>query len=289
MEATDKQIGGTDKQMGGTAVYCEVNGVRYHLQESGTGEALLLLHGFTGSSESWRRFLPAWSQRYRTIAVDLLGHGKTEAPTDPARYRMEQAAADLTALLDALEIDSAHVLGYSMGGRLALSLAMSAPQRVRSLILESSSPGLRTQEERAARIRQDEALAQRIEREGLAPFVAYWENLPLFASVRRLPEDVQLALRRQRLANSPAGLAASLRGMGTGAQPSWWEYLHQLPMPVLLIAGEEDEKFVYIARKMHALIPHSRFELAEHAGHIVHVEVPDIFDTMVIKFLTSLQ
>jgi len=266
----------------------QVNGVHYHVETAGEGAALLLLHGFTGSASTWRPFLPSWSRRFRVIAVDVLGHGQSDAPLNPTRYSTECAVSDLAQLLDQLEVRQAHLLGYSMGGRLALSFAMVQPERVRSLILESSSPGLGTAEERAERVRSDEALAARIEREGIERFVDYWENIPLFHSMRRLPEDVRLAIRRQRLANSPRGLAGSLRGMGTGAQPSWWDRLLRLTMPVQLIVGELDGKFCAIGRRMSKLIPDCRLVEVENAGHAVHVERADFFDTIVMDFLTSI-
>jgi 2-succinyl-6-hydroxy-2,4-cyclohexadiene-1-carboxylate synthase len=263
----------------------EVNGVTYHAETAGRGEPLILLHGFTGSAASWEPFIPDWSRRYRIVAVDIIGHGSSDAPPDVSRYSMEHAVDDLAALMDALDMDAAAVLGYSMGGRLALSLAALKPEKVRALILESSSPGLSAAEERLERARQDEALAGRIEREGLEWFVAYWENLPLFQSVKRLPQEIQERIRRQRLNNRALGLANSLRGMGAGAQPSWWEHLPLLPMPVQLIAGEWDGKYMAIARRMQEMIPRCRFTPVAQAGHMVHVEQAQIFDKIVMEFL----
>lgn len=265
-----------------------VNGMAYHVEEAGDGPPLLLLHGFTGSAATWRPFLPAFARRWRTIAVDLPGHGKTDAPATPGRYRAEAVAEDLCGLMDRLGIARAAVLGYSMGGRLALSLAMLAPRRVRALLLESASPGLETAAERKARARQDEALAARIERDGIEAFVAHWENLPLFASVRRLPEDVQERLRQGRLANRPEGLAASLRGMGTGVQPAWWDRLPDLNVPVQLIVGELDGKFRAIAERMLALLPDGRLAVVPGAGHVTHVEKPDLFATIVMDFMEAI-
>lgn len=162
----------------------ELNGVRYHVEQYGEGEPLLLLHGFTGSADTWRPLHPFW-RRFRLIAADLLGHGRTEAPKDARRYRIERAADDLAALLDKLGVEKANVVGYSMGGRLALTFAMLHPHRVRRLVLESSSPGLQTDAERRARREADEALAQRIEQEGVRAFVDHWERLPLFSRNRR--------------------------------------------------------------------------------------------------------
>lgn len=265
----------------------QVNGISLNVEITGQGEPLLLLHGFTGSKESWAPFIPTWSRDYRVIALDIIGHGGSAAPADASRYAMEQAVNDLTKLLDLVDVSKTHVLGYSMGGRLALSLAVLAPHKVRSLILESSSPGLSEASAREERRRSDERLAQRIEQEGLEWFVSYWDHIPLFQSLRKLPQEVRRQMREQRLRNRPQGLAGSLRGMGTGAQPSWWENLRTLQMPVQLIVGEEDEKFVNIAKRMHSMLPQSRLYVAEQAGHIVHVEQAVFFDTIVREFLSE--
>lgn len=266
----------------------QVNGLSYHVEMCGDGPPLLVLHGFTGSSATWHPFLPAWSRHCRVIAVDLPGHGRTDAPRESARYGTEAVVDDLCRLLDELSVDKVAVLGYSMGGRLALSLSMLRPERVCALILESSSPGLAGEAERAARVKHDEALATRIEREGIAPFVAFWEDLPLFAPVKRLPDDIQARLRAGRLANRPHGLAGSLRGMGTGVQPSWWARLAELDVPVQLIAGELDGKFCDIAVRMQAALPDSRLVVVPDAGHLVHVEKPELFATIVVDFLKSI-
>lgn len=274
--------------MGLRAFVMPLNGLSYHVELCGDGPPLLMLHGFTGSAACWHPFLPEFGRRCRVIAVDLPGHGRTDAPRDAARYRTEAVVDDLCRLLDELSVDKAAVLGYSMGGRLALSLAMLRPERVAALMLESSSPGLTDAAERAARVRQDEALAARIEREGIEAFVDHWENLPLFAPVKRLPDHVQARLRAGRLANRPHGLAGSLRGMGTGVQPSWWPHLAELDAPVQLIAGELDGKFCGIAEKMQAALPDSRLAVVPDAGHLVHVEKPELFATIVVDFLKSI-
>jgi 2-succinyl-6-hydroxy-2,4-cyclohexadiene-1-carboxylate synthase len=251
-----------------------IDGVDYYYEESGTGPALVLLHGFTGSVQNWAAHRAALDRHFRTIAVDLPGHGQTAAPVDPDRYRIEQSARDLALLLAQVAPEAVNLLGYSMGGRLALFFATVCPEQVARLILESASPGLAEEEARRQRIAQDEALAQRIESGGIEAFVDYWERIPLFASQQRLPENVRARLRGQRLQNRPVGLANSLRGMGTGAQPSLWTELAQLQMPVHLIAGELDEKFVEVNRRMADLIPEVTLDLVEDVGHTVHLEAP---------------
>ena len=156
----------------------EVNGVCYRVEAHGSGKPLLLLHGFTGSSENWRPLIPAWAEHWRVIVVDLLGHGRTDAPADANRYAIERAAADLEAILISLDAVPAHILGYSMGGRLALYLAITRPHLLLSLILESASPGLETGTEREQRQSSDRQLAGWIEANGVNAFVDRWEQLP---------------------------------------------------------------------------------------------------------------
>ena len=265
-----------------------INDLNYHVEERGTGAPVIMLHGFTGSTETWRPLINKLEQAFRVITIDLPGHGQTDAPPETTRYRMELVADDLADLLDRLKATPAHWLGYSMGGRLALYLACRLPQLVRSLILESASPGIIDQCERKARIEQDTSLAQRIEREGIARFVDHWQSIPLFDTQKRLPEEVRSALRSQRLKNSAAGLANSLRGMGTGVQPELWSELEFLKMPVLLITGEDDRKFTSINRRMAAAISGSRLETVPNTGHTVHLESADLYGDLVLNFLSIL-
>lgn len=260
--------------------------VRYHVEVSGTGPSLLLLHGFTGSAATWQPYQAAFGDM-RTIAPESLGHGRSDAPSDPARYRMERCIEDLTAILDSFGERRINVLGYSMGGRIALALALSHPERVAALILESASPGLASDAERRTRQAADEALADFIEREGMDRFVARWESQPLFASQQRLAEAVRARLRTQRLAGNPLGLAGSLRGLGTGAQPSFWDQLSTLAPPTMVICGALDEKFVAIGAKMAAANPRIRLESVPDAGHAVHLEQPAAFARLVLEFIAA--
>ena len=264
-----------------------VDGVTLNVETHGSGPPLVLLHGFTGSAETWREPARCWGDAFTTIAVDLIGHGRSDAPADPARYRMERCVADLVALFDQLGLDRPAVLGYSLGGRVALHLALAAPERVERLILESASPGLADPKERAARIRADESLADAIERDGLEAFVARWEKLPLFASQERLPRETREGLRRQRLRNTPRGLANSLRGMGAGAMEPVFPRLGELRMPVLLVVGELDAKYCVLGRSMAAVIPNAQLAIVQDAGHTVHLEQPRMFEDLVRRLLAG--
>ena len=266
-----------------------VDGVGYNVERAGAGPALVLLHGFTGSAASWAPFVPAFARELDTVAIDLPGHGATDAPGDPARYSLERTVEDLVAILDRLGIERAAWLGYSMGGRGALGSAVMAPSRVAALVLEGASPGIADPGERAARARDDEALAEFVEHEGVAAFVERWEALPLFASQRRLPQEIRAAQRRQRLANDPRGLANSLRGMGQGAQPPLHDRLGEVGVPVLLLAGAEDAKFRRLAQEMAVAMPMAQVAVIPDAGHAAHLEQPAAFERAVLRFLQSLE
>ncbi|TKD69166.1 2-succinyl-6-hydroxy-2,4-cyclohexadiene-1-carboxylate synthase [Pseudalkalibacillus hwajinpoensis] len=262
-----------------------VEDLSFHVEKKGEGETILLLHGFTGSSSNWAGFIDKWSSSFQVIAVDLIGHGKSSKPDDSSFYTMETMSRYLKVLLDHLNVDKIHLLGYSMGGRIALAFAIQYPSMIKSLILESSSPGLLTLEERGERVRKDHALANRIKERGISEFVQFWETIPLFAAQKNLPESVQIEIREQRLQNSEIGLANSLIGMGTGAQPPYWDELEHLEFPVLLMTGELDQKFVSIAKRMKKSLPQADFVQINNIGHTIHVEEPQIFDKMVVAFL----
>ncbi len=250
-----------------------------------TDATIVLLHGFTGSGANWAEHTARFQAAgLRVLAPDLPGHG-ANLPTAPDDYTIKSAAAQIAGLLEREETGPVHLLGYSMGGRLALYFALHYPGKVRSLILESASPGLATPEERAARKASDDALADRIEREGIPAFVAFWESISLWKSQEKLPAEARLWLHENRLRNDPRGLAESLRRMGTGVQPSLWERLGELAMPVLLMAGAEDEKFVTINRQMAVAIPHARLRIVHGAGHTIHLEQPEHFRQEVSGFI----
>ena len=263
------------------------DGLRLHAARSGEGPPLLLLHGFTGSGDTWAPLSAALGGRYATIAVDLAGHGRSSAPDDPARYALDRAADDLARVLDAIDVQRAATLGYSMGGRTALHFALRHPERVEALVLESSSPGIARDAERAERLRADAELAAFLEREGIAAFVERWEALPLWSSQAALPDSVRAALRAERLRNNPRGLANSLRGAGAAAAPSVLDRLAAITAPTLLIAGELDEKYVALGREMQEALPRARLLVVPHAGHAVHLEQPDPFAQAIEEFLAT--
>jgi 2-succinyl-6-hydroxy-2,4-cyclohexadiene-1-carboxylate synthase len=186
-----------------------LNGLDYYVEVTGSGPPLVLLHGFTGSAASWARHIDVYASEFTCITVDLPGHGETIAPADPARYAMERVVEDLALLCARLGFARAAWLGYSMGGRLALGVGVLAPAVVSALVLEGAAPGLSDAAERAARVASDGALAARLEREGIVPFIDFWERLPLFATQERLSDELRAGLRHQRLKNNPRTACAA--------------------------------------------------------------------------------
>ncbi|MHC0038961.1 2-succinyl-6-hydroxy-2,4-cyclohexadiene-1-carboxylate synthase [Pseudoneobacillus sp. C159] len=266
----------------------EVEEISYHVEVCGEGFPLLMLHGFTGRGSNWLPFCTSLGKNSKMIMPDIVGHGLTEVHNyEEANFSLPSVAKDLTILLDKLGFEKVDVLGYSMGGRLALGFALSYPNRVRKLVLESSSPGLKTEIEREERRKSDSNLAESIIKNGIEPFVSRWENIPLFDSQKSLPEEIRLSVRNQRLRNDSLGLAKSLLGMGTGAQPSFWNHLQNLTANTLMIVGEQDIKFCLIAEEMQKDIKNGQIYKVHGAGHTIHVEQPEKFGTIVRDFLSN--
>lgn len=262
--------------------FLKVKGLNVHVQvwNELSEQTIVMIHGFTGSTHTWE---PVASQLsgFRVVAIDCIGHGETDSPVDTALYEMEHQVEVLEEICKQMQLASFNLLGYSMGGRIALSYAVKYPERIETLILESASPGLKSEEERTARKQGDNVLANKIEANGIKSFVDAWENIPLFASQKRLPASVQQEIRKERLQQCELGLANSLRGMGTGVMPALWDRLAELRMPVILITGELDVKFERIAREMTASFKKVRHLSVNDVGHAIHVENPSKFATII--------
>jgi 2-succinyl-6-hydroxy-2,4-cyclohexadiene-1-carboxylate synthase len=250
------------------------------------GVPVLFLHGFTGSAEAWgEAILEGLARHRRVLVVDLPGHGEAPGPRPDSGYSVDGVLAALGALLDAEGAPQADWVGYSMGGRLALAAAVRHPERVRRLVLESASPGLATEDARARRRRQDEQLARRLETQGMEAFVAFWMNQPLFASQHRLPQIVLDDARRRRLRGDPFHLAAALRGLGTGSQPSFWANLSTVRQPALILTGALDATYTRIGADMARQMPQAQHVILPSLGHTLHLEGPRAWLETVRPFL----
>ena len=267
-----------------------INGVNYYYEWLSDYEpnrqTLVCFHGFTGTSQT---FAPVFQKEndINILAIDLLGHGKTDCYVHPYRYQIECLCQDIALLTERLGIVDFSLLGYSMGARAALAFACLFPKKVQYLILESGSPGLESKAERMRRKNSDEYLAGSIMSHPIEAFVDKWENLSLFDSQKRLPTKIKETLRNERLSQRSFGLACSLWFMGTGVQPSFWQALSDIKVPILLIVGELDVKFQKIAKKMKNNQPDVSIKIVCDTGHCVHLEKPEIFANLVHTFLFS--
>ncbi|MFK8185230.1 MAG: 2-succinyl-6-hydroxy-2,4-cyclohexadiene-1-carboxylate synthase [Phormidesmis sp.] len=273
-----------------------------------TQPPLLILHGFLGSCEDFAGVLPLLSRHFYCILPDLPGHGQTtlkaaaisettalHTGASQDGYSFLETGRSLIALLNHLQIDRTNLLGYSMGGRIALYMACSYPERIARTFLESASPGLKTAAERQARLQKDEALARQLERLPLPAFLSMWYANPLFASLQRYP-DVRAAMVNRRKRNNPIELARALRGLGTGRQKSMWPNLSRLNAPLMLMVGENDEKFVGLGqaiakeceRNNKSKVVLKRFE---GCGHNIHLEIaqesPENYVDAVLSLLSA--
>jgi 2-succinyl-6-hydroxy-2,4-cyclohexadiene-1-carboxylate synthase len=262
-----------------------IDDIAYNVETVGTGPPVVLLHGFTGSRTSWQQLTAALGHHFTCVIPDHIGHGLSGAPRALERYQMRRVVDDLVEVVRASGYERAAWLGYSMGGRTALQVAVHRPEAVSALILEGASPGLADDAERADRRAADDALAERIEAEGVDWFADYWGALPLWDTQASLNPVIRVALRQQRMAQRAVGLANSLRGMGAGAQEAVWDRLGEVRIPVQLIAGDLDEKYTAIAREMAVALPNATIELIEDAGHAAHLEQADAFAAVVLDFL----
>ena len=245
-----------------------------------TKPTILFLHGFLGSSSDWLPVAHRLRAAWHCVLVDLPGHGRAQFPEQPELYTLPGAAQ---AVLDGVQ-QPVHLVGYSMGGRLALQLALQHPERFLSLTLISASPGLPTASARAARRRADDALAAALEQDGLNAFLTTWYAQTLFGNLQRKPALWRRLLSRRRK-NCAAELARMLRGGSVGRQTSRWSHLKKLRLPVLLLAGQQDEKYVQLMRPMSVHIPGAELRVVPGASHAVVEEQPARVARALEKFL----
>ena len=239
-------------------------------------KTLLALHGFTGSPRSWD-FLPPQPQM-RRLSPALVGHHGSSAGNDVADFeaevdRLAQICADAGPL---------HLVGYSLGARLALGLVLRHPTRVSRLTLISGHPGLESDDERDARRTADEHWCELLLSGGLLAFVDAWQAQPLWTTQARLDPGTLERKRRERLSHDPAGLVRSLRVTGLAAMPSYRDRLAQIEVPLTLIAGALDPKFCKLAQQMAERVAHAELIIVPGAGHDLLLERPE-FITEVIR------
>jgi 2-succinyl-6-hydroxy-2,4-cyclohexadiene-1-carboxylate synthase len=246
---------------------------------------ILFLHGFLGSGSDWLSFAERLKNRWCSVLVDLPGHGESQIPEEvESEGFFMQTVEALAGEIRRLSPEPCLLAGYSMGGRIGLALALRYPELVSKAVIVSSSPGLRTEAERAARRKSDEGIARKIER-NFGGFIEFWYNQPLFSTLKshKLFHDVE----SRRKQGSPEQLARTLRLLGTGNQPSFWDELQGNRLPILFCVGEKDAKYVEIGHRMQELCPQSSLELFEQRGHTLHIEEPEQFLSRLERFVAQ--
>ncbi|MDH3498905.1 MAG: 2-succinyl-6-hydroxy-2,4-cyclohexadiene-1-carboxylate synthase [Acidimicrobiia bacterium] len=261
-------------------------GVHTHFVEEGSGPPLVLLHGFSGSIETMAGLAARLVPSHTVLRMDLIGHGYSEKPADAGAYTMDVAIAQVLDLVQQRFYGPADLIGYSMGARVGLAAALTAPELLRSIVLVGGTAGIADPAARAQRQRADEELAARIERNGIAWFAQEWMTKPFFVTQARLGRSHLAAARAQRMENDAHALANSLRGMGTGTQPSYWHMLDRLQVPLLFVAGEEDRTFMVIGEQMVAAVPAGVLAVVPGVGHAAHIEAEPEVAEAVEHFLT---
>lgn len=256
-----------------------------HVQTSGPHGAtpIVLLHGFLGCATDWDDLVRDLAVDHQCVRVDLPGHGQSLNLPDAA-YTFSGAVDAIATALAPLSLPPAALVGYSMGGRLALALAARAPARWRALVLESASAGLESDAARAERVAADEEWAARLDARPLDDVLREWYRQPVFAFG---PAGAPKPLLARRRANRPPELARALRGLGTGRQPSFWPALAGLPMPLLLLAGARDAKYAELSERMRRLCPRAERVMVSDAGHNVHADAPGAWLREVRRFLAT--
>lgn len=227
--------------------------------------AIVLLHGFTHTGASWDPVRAALPERYRAYAPDIRGHG---AASSVRPVTLDAVLEDLAGAAP----QTFTLVGYSMGGRIALHAALALARRVTDLVLVGASPGIADPEERAARRRHDAELAAQLESEGIEEFAARWARTPI---LNDQPAHVAAAAHADRLRSAPDGLAAALRGLGAGTLPSLWDRLDSVSVPVTLVVGGRDGKFRQTAKTMAGRLPRAETLVVPGAGHAAHLEAPE--------------
>ncbi len=246
---------------------------------------LLFLHGFLGCSSDWKFIAIELASYFHCISIDLPGHGISEVNNFRDSYSIENTSRYIVNLLQTNKLEKCNLLGYSMGGRIALYLAVHYPKYFDKIIIESAQPGIENELERNQRIDHDTQISQRLKSIPVSKFLEFWYSQPIFKTLKKHKNFANLI--QSRLNNNPQKLAKSIIEIGAGAQPSLWEDLGKIENACLLIAGEFDTKYQTIFSKMYKEIYSSKFVVIKNSGHNTHYENPDEFIKVIRKFLRN--
>ena len=259
-----------------------IENIQYHVQVRGKGHPIICLHGFAEDLTTWDNI---FLSGYSFITIDMIGHGQSDKPREKIYYTLDLILKHLHAVINKIIEGPCTLLGYSLGGRVALAYALQYPQGLSSLILESSSYGTELEDERLERQRSDLVLAEKIRANGMEWFQEYWSGLSIFASQKNLPQAIQLEIQNRRLQNTEIALANMLLGMGQGVFPCLKEKIAHLNVPTLYMSGELDKKYNKIGEGFCKQNSKVQCVVVPNAGHNVHLEKADEFMALIAGFL----
>lgn len=245
---------------------------------------VFLLHGFTGSSNDWIEIITQLNPRFSYVAVDLIGHGKSESREDTKLYTDQSLVQQLDELFNHFTKDRFILIGYSMGGRAALTYAVHHQEKLSGLVLESTSAGIADEKPREERRQADSKIIKLIEEKTIDEFVEFWMNQDLFASQKKLSEEKLAKSKWLKARNKKVGLINSLKGFGTGVMPALHDKLHLVKCKTLLITGELDKKFTQINSELVKSFLNAEHVVIKDAGHNVHLERLEEFVSVVMNF-----
>ncbi|GIK21984.1 MAG: putative 2-succinyl-6-hydroxy-2,4-cyclohexadiene-1-carboxylate synthase [Ignavibacteriota bacterium] len=248
---------------------------------------VILLHGFTGSAEDWQPVIAQMPDKYNYAAIDLPGHGKSDSPSNSQLYSVDSLIQQLKFIKDKLTKEKVFFVGYSMGGRLALNYAINYPEDVIGLILESSTAGIKNDDERKKRYEIDLKLVEYIESHSIEEFIEFWSDQELFNTQRRFSNDKLKILKKKKAAVNKIGYANSLRGFSTGIMPPVHDQLKNIPFKVLLITGDLDSKFTGINARIAKRFFKAKHKIVRNSGHNTHLEEPKRFIEIVTNYLSQ--
>lgn len=252
-------------------------------------DSVIFLHGFTGCAEDWLPIIEQLPDTYNYFALDLIGHGKSDKPVAPEFYTAESIVEQIKFIKDKISFNKQVIMiGYSMGGRAALSFAVNYPKDLKGLILESASAGIKNEAERKKRYEDDLKIVQFIHDHTMEEFIELWYDQEMFNTQRRFSNDKIKKLHKKKYDNSKIGMMNILRGFSTGIMPPLHDKLKNIPFKVILISGELDGKYTFINSKIVRGFHKAKHKVVKNSGHNTHLEEPKRFIEIVTNYLNQL-
>ena len=253
-----------------------------------SGYPVVFLHGFLGNQKEWLDIIKSLKNKYRIILFDLPGHGGSVFDVnkiDKKIYEFTNTTNTIVNILKKLNVNKSMLIGYSMGGRLALNLAIKYPSIFSKVFIESASPGLETEQEILKRKANDEKTAKLIKELNFSEFIDNWYNQKVFEGIKKSLKYEDL--KNQRLKNDTNNIALALKGLSVANMPCLWNKLSNLKLPLYFIAGKNDEKYCIIGQRMSQYSQKISFKIVNNCGHNIHFENREEYLNLLVNFFAN--